>query len=70
MIEKIEISGFHSGAHDIYLFCGVSPCGTKVLVKHAAAFFTLAAKQEHMSCSFKIFPESLYVWEIQKSLII
>jgi hypothetical protein len=44
MIEKIEISGFRSGAHDIVLFCGVLPCGTKVLVKHARAFVTLASK--------------------------
>jgi hypothetical protein len=61
MIEKIEISGFHSGAHDIVLFCGVLLCGTKVLVNRSAAFFTLAAKQVDMTCNFKIFSESLYL---------
>jgi len=57
MKESIEISGFHSVPRDIVLSCGVLPCGTKFLEKHAAAIFILAAKQEDMSCNFKIFPE-------------
>jgi len=58
MIENTEISGCHSGARDIVLFCGVLPRGTKFLEKHAVAIFTLAVKQEGMSCNLKIFPES------------
>jgi hypothetical protein len=61
MIEKVEFASFRSGAHDIVPFCGVLPCATKVLENRAAAFFTLAAKQEDMSCNFKIFPKSHYL---------